>query len=87
MYEQKLLVWVAISPIGMSKQHIVPSGQVVKETVYIEKCLRARLVPYINSLQNNDVIFWPDFNSVNAPEVRPIEDFWTKIKRIVYDGG
>ena len=60
-YEQKLLVWVAISPSGMSKHHIVPSGQAVNETVYIEKCLKARLVPYINSLQNNgDVIFWPD---------------------------
>ena len=25
-------------------------------------------------------------NPANAPEVRPIEDFWTEIKRIVYDG-
>ena len=104
---------MAISLSGMSKHYIVPSGQAVNETVYIEKCLKARLVPYINSLQKNgDVIFWPDlasahyskntlsflesenieivpkvFNPANAPEVRPIEDFWTEIKRIVYDGG
>ena len=94
----------------MSKLHIVPSGQVVNETVYIEKCLKARLVPYINSLQKNgDVIFWPDLASAhyskntlsflesenieivpkvfNPAQVRPMEDFWTEIKRIVYDGG
>jgi transcriptional regulator with XRE-family HTH domain len=63
-YEQKLLVWVAISPSGMSKHYIVPSGQAVDQTVYIEKCLKARLIPYINSLQNKgDVIFWPDLAS------------------------
>lgn len=112
-YEQKLLVWVAISTSGMSRHFIVLSGQAVNRTVYIEKCLKARLIPYINSLQNKgDVIFWPDLasshysketlsflesenvkivpkasNPANAPEVRPIEDFWTEIKRIVYDSG
>ena len=44
-YDQKLLVWVAISPSGMSKHFILPSGQAVNETIYIEKCLKARLVP------------------------------------------
>ena len=27
------------------------------------------------------------FNPANAPEVRPIEDFWTEIKKLVYDDG
>lgn len=111
-FDQKLLVWVAISPSGMSDHYIVPSGQAVNTKVYIEECLEARLVPYINSLQNTgEVIFWPDlasahyskntlsflyennievvpkeFNPANTPEVRPIEDFWAEIKRLVYDG-
>jgi transposase len=111
-FEPKLLVWVAISPLGMSSHFIVPSGQAVNEDVYIQHCLKARLVPFIKRVHADDeIVFWPDLasshyskkvlaylksenidivpkaiNPANAPEVRPIEDFWTEIKRIVYDG-
>ena len=112
-YEPKLLVWVAISPLGKSKHYIVPYGQAVNETVYIEHCLKASLVPFINRVHSDvEIVFWPDLassyyskkvlaylesqnieivpkasNPANAPEMRPIEDFWTEIKRLVYDGG
>jgi len=82
------------------------------EDVYIQHCLKARLVPFIKRVHADDeIVFWPDLasshyskkvlaylksenidivpkaiNPANAPEVRPIEDFWTEIKRIVYDG-
>ena len=57
-FGQKLQVWVAISSSGMSKHYIVPSGQAVNETVYIEKCLKARLVPYINNLQKMAMLYF-----------------------------
>lgn len=110
-FESKLLVWVALSPAGLSKPYIVESGQAINQDIYIEKCLRSRLIPFIQQHHKKDeVVFWPDLatshyankvqdflrskniefvgkerNVANAPELRPIEDFWSAIKRSVYD--
>jgi len=110
-FDPKILVWVAISSKGISKPYIVPSGQAVNEVVYINKCLRARLIPFVESVHKNDqIVFWPDLasahysnmtqgflasnnieyvpkvhNPANVPELRPIEDFWSEIKRLVYE--
>ena len=63
-FELKLLVWVAISPNGVCKPYIVPSGQAVNEDVYIDKCIRARLIPFIEENHKNDeIVFWPDLAS------------------------
>jgi len=110
-FEQKLLVWVALSPKGLSRHYIVPSGQAINEEIYINKCLRTRLVSFIETYHKNDeIIFWPDLasshysnkvqeflrsknidfvpksrNIANVPELRPIEDFWSLLKREVYE--
>lgn len=110
-FEPKLLVWVAISTAGITKPYIAPSGQAINQDIYIEKCLRSRLIPFIKEHHKNDnVVFWPDLasshyaekvqdflienniefvdkerNIANTPELRPIEDFWSKLKRAVYD--
>jgi len=112
-YEPKLLVWAALSPNGISRPYIVPSGQAINKDVYIAKCLRARLIPFIKAYHENDeIVFWPDLasshyakdttdflksnnidfvdkssNPANAPELRPIEDFWVEMKRVVYANG
>jgi hypothetical protein len=83
----------------------VPSGQAINKDVYIAKCLRARLIPFIKAYHENDeIVFWPDLasshyakdtidflksnnidfvdkssNPPNAPELRPIEDFWVEM--------
>ncbi|XP_047142962.1 uncharacterized protein LOC124817183 [Hydra vulgaris] len=63
-FEPKLLVWVALSPKGRSKHFIVPSGQAINKDVYLDKCLRSRLIPFIEQYhKNNNVIFWPDLAS------------------------
>ena len=63
-FEPKLLVWVALSPQGISKPFIVPSGQAINEDVYIDKCLRARLIPFLKNFHKNDeIMFWPDLAS------------------------
>jgi|688.fasta_scaffold392819_1 transposase len=109
-FEPKLMVWAAMSPDGISKPYIVPSGQAINQDVYIEKCLRDRLLPFIQAHHKNDeIVFWPDLasshyakktldflnsnkisfaprsdNPANSPELRPIEDFWSELKRRVY---
>ena len=60
-FEPKLMVWAAMSPDGISKPYIVPSGQSINQDVYIEKCLRDRLLPFIQAYHRNDeIVFWPE---------------------------
>ena len=63
-YEAKLLVWVAISPAGISECFIVPSKMAVTQKVYLEECLVKRLLPFIKKYHRDDqYVFWPDMAS------------------------
>ena len=52
-YEDKLLIWVAISPtfpflhFGISNCYIVPSKMALNQKVYLEECLITQLLPFI----------------------------------------
>jgi hypothetical protein len=98
-YEPKIMVWLAISPKGMSSPYFVPSGLAINQKVYLNECLEKRLVPMIKKYYSGgNYVFWPDLASShyvksfqeylvkkNIPFV--IEDFWGNLKRIVYDKG
>jgi hypothetical protein len=63
-FEQKLLVWLAISPKGMSQVFITRSGQAVNQDVYREECIRKRLMPFIKKHHSDgNFVFWPDLAS------------------------
>ena len=60
-YEDKLLVWFAISLDRMSKSYIVPSKMAVNQKVYLEACLVKRLLPIIQNYHSTDqYVFWTD---------------------------
>ena len=46
-YEQKIMVWLAISPKGVSSLYFVPSGLAVNQEVYLNGCIKKRLEPMI----------------------------------------
>jgi hypothetical protein len=108
------MVWVAISPKGISRSVFIQSGLAINQNNYISKCLKPGLLPLLNRHYNdsNKYIFWPDLasshyakkaieflyennipfvpkamNPANLPQVRPIEDFWSHLKSMVYDRG
>lgn len=109
-FEKKVLVWLAISPRGMSEAFFVPSGLAINQHVYREECLQKRLLKFVRAHHaEGQFVFWPDLasshyaksvqvwldeqnidfvpkwmNPANLPEVRPIEDFWAYLKRLVY---
>jgi hypothetical protein len=109
-YEKKLLVWLCFSDKGMAEPYFVPSGLAVNQHIYLEECIKKRLIPFIEEHHLDDqYLFWPDLasahyaNSVisflneksinfvpkaknppNVPECRPIEDFWSILKGMVY---
>lgn len=109
-FEKKVLVWLAISPKGVSEAHFQQSGLAINQHLYRDECLEKRLYKFIKTHHSEDnYVFWPDLasahyaktvvawynenninfvpkmiNPANLPEVRPIEDFWAYLKRMVY---
>jgi len=63
-FEKKLLVWVCASEKGISKPYFVPSGLAVNKNVYLEQCVKKRLLPFINAYHSDgQYLFWPDLAS------------------------
>jgi hypothetical protein len=46
-FEEKILVWVAISPRGKSKALFFKSGLAINQSIYKEQCLDKGLLPFI----------------------------------------
>lgn len=60
-FEKKLLVWIAISPQGISKPFIAPSGLAVNKETYLKNCIIKRLLPFIEKHHSDSkYVFWPD---------------------------
>lgn len=109
-FEKKLLVWLAISQRGISSCFIVPSGMAVNQDIYLNDCIKKRLLPFIEEYHpDGRYLFWPDLASSHyakkvtdflkekninfvekednppcVPELRPIENFWSILKGLVY---
>ena len=63
-FEDKIMVWLAISPRGMSTPYFVPSGLAVNQDVYLEQCIKKRLEPMIKKYYSDgNYVFWPDLAS------------------------
>ena len=63
-FEDKLLVYVVMSPFGVSTPYIAPSKTAINQDIYINKCLSKKLIPMIEDLpKNSKYIFWPDLAS------------------------
>ncbi len=60
-FEPKLLVWMAVSPKGISRVYIHRSKVAVDTETYLNECIRKRLIPFINHYHADDsVLFWPN---------------------------
>ena len=57
-----MLVWVAISENGISKELIRPVGApAINQYIYLQECLIKRLQPFIEEYHSDGkYIFWPD---------------------------
>ncbi|CAF1397129.1 unnamed protein product [Rotaria sordida] len=60
-FEPKILVWIAISEKGISTPFFSKQQQAVTQKTYLNECIKARLVPFIEKYHNKKkVLFWPD---------------------------
>ena len=63
-FQKKIMVWVAISPNGISKPFFCPSGGALNAETYQKECITKRLVPFINEKHaGEEILFWPDLAS------------------------
>ncbi len=68
-FESKCLVWIALSSKGISKPFICSGGMAINQEVYLDQCIKSRLIPFIqeNHLESN-YVFWPDLATSHYAE-------------------
>ena len=77
-YEKKLLVWIAMSPRGISEPFIMASGNAVDQFVYRDNCLALISLLFIKKNHSDgNYIFWPDQAAVTTLNIH-----WTFYARI-----
>ena len=60
-FEPKVMLWIAISKYGFSRPYLRKSGLAVDQKVYLNECLKKRLIPFIKDKhRDNNYMFWPD---------------------------
>lgn len=63
-FEKKLLVWLCFSEKGMAEPYFIPSGLAVNQKIYLEECIKSRLIPFIKEHHSDgNYVFWPDLAS------------------------
>lgn len=63
-FPKKLLVYFLFSEEGMSEPLFIPSGLAVNQSIYLEECIKKRLIPFIRQHHSDgQYIFWPDLAS------------------------
>jgi transposase len=63
-FEPQVLVWVAMSSRGFSEIYVHTSKIAVNQNIYINECLKKRLLPFINEHHSDsNYVFWPDLAS------------------------
>jgi transposase len=68
-FEKKVLVWLAIGPNGWSELLIKESNFAINGAVYLEECIKKRLIPYIKANYDDNYVFWPDKASSHYAKV------------------
>ena len=60
-FSKKVMLWLAVSPRGVSKPYFCKSGGALEGETYRHECAAKRLIPFIDSKhKREDVLFWPD---------------------------
>ena len=62
-FGKKLLIWAAISELGISDIYFHESKGAMDSEIYIKECIQKRLVPFIKKHGKKRIIFWPDLAS------------------------
>ncbi|KAJ3645955.1 hypothetical protein Zmor_023572 [Zophobas morio] len=67
-FAKKYLVWLAISENGQISDPFI-TDQNITSQVYLTECIKRRLIPFIQGIGKNDVLFWPDLATVHYGKI------------------
>jgi hypothetical protein len=68
-YEKKLGMWLAVSSHGISTPFFFESGLAINQAIFKEKCLKSRLLPFINKYHSDDkYVYWADSTASHYTE-------------------
>lgn len=60
-FEEKVMIWMAISAKGVSSVYVHQSKQAIRQETYIRQCIEQRLIPFIKKFHSDgNYLFWPD---------------------------
>lgn len=69
-FEPKLLVWICFSDKSISTPLFRPSGLAVNKEIYLEDCIRKKLLPFIEQHHSDgEYLFWPDLASSHYAKI------------------
>ena len=57
-FEPKILVWIAISKSGISTPYFAEQQQAVTQTTYLNECIKARLMPFIEKYHHKEKVLF-----------------------------
>ena len=83
-YEPKVMLWIAISKHGISEPYIRANGSgfSVNQNIYMNECIKKRLMPFIREHHNDDkYIFWPD--KASSHYAKQVVDY-LKLNKVKY---
>ena len=68
-FPKKFLAWQAIDEIGNTSEPFISEGT-MNSQVYLEECLKKRLLPFITQHhEKEDILFWPDLATCHYANV------------------
>ena len=64
-FPEKVMIWVAFPPRGISDIWVAPKQTSMKAPTYIQECLKKRLLKFIDLHyeSRDEIVFWPDLAS------------------------
>ncbi|CAF3904570.1 unnamed protein product [Rotaria magnacalcarata] len=65
-FQAKIMIWMAVSSMGISNVYVYNSKQAINQDTYLNECINKRLLPFIEKHhQNGNYLFWSDLASAH----------------------
>ena len=69
-YEPKIMIWLTVSSKGVCEPYIHRSNGSVNADVYLNQCVKSKLIPFIKKYHaNDDMIFYPDLARARSVDI------------------
>ena len=91
-FEQKVMIYIAVSERGISKAYFKPTGLAINQKIYQNQCLKEILTPHIQKyFPEDNFMFCPDKDlshyAKKTLEFLQSQNIFGELKSLVYKNG